>query len=592
MKRAYGKIVLVGWLMLTLGAPQAFARGFGGGFGGFRGGFGGGFGGGFAGGFRPGGLYAGFGGGGGIHAGGYYGGFGGAGIHTGGFGGGGFHTGGGFDAEGLGGSNLGGGQFRGGNLTGVSRGSNLENSRIGANRPLENRDQTFNRPSYSSRFGNESRSGLGTRSNLGSSLGNRTNLGSGVGNRDNLASGAQNRIGGNRVSLADRGGASNHSFIGDNVNIGNRAASLAGAGYRPSFYNHGWYHGYWNGHYGYAGGYWVRPYYWGLGAWGLGALLYGCGYLGYYNPYYALGDTNDVYNYGQPIPVDYSAQTAAATATEVSQNPQSDEAAPTPNPPEEQLDPAIAAFKKGDYDQALDLVNHGIQKSPADSVSHEFRALVLFATKDYKQAAATVHSVLAIGPGWDWTTLSSLYPSNDVYAQQLRDLESYVLDHLREGAAHFLLAYHYLTCGHVDSAVTQLKAVARLVPKDKVAADLLKMLSSPQDGDAPSAEQAQPQPAAKSIDQATLVGDWQAARDDGSKFELVLTKAGTFSWKFSQAEKHEDFGGTYSLESNLLVLQRKQGGALIGNVTPQQEGQFNFKMLGAPEGDPGLDFGK
>ncbi len=266
----------------------------------------------------------------------------------------------------------------------------------------------------------------------------------------------------------------------------------------PDYYNHGWYHGYWNGHYGYAGGYWVHPYYWGLGAWGLGALLYGCGYLSYYNPYYAVPDTTDVYDYGQPIPVDYSAQTAtAATGTEVAQNPQSDDAAPSPNPPEEQLDPAIAAFKKGDYDQALGLVDQAIQKSPADSVSHEFRALVLFARKDYKLAAATVHSVLAIGPGWDWTTLSSLYPSNDVYALELKDLESYVLDHPQDGAAHFLLAYHYLTCGHVDSAVTQLKAVARLVPNDKVAADLLKMLSSPQDGDAAPAEQPQPKPVGK-----------------------------------------------------------------------------------------------
>lgn len=595
MRQSYGKTVLVGWLVITLGAPQAFARGFGGG-GGFRGGFGGGFGGGFRGGFNPGGLYSGFGGGGGIHPGGFSGGFGSAGIHPGGFGGAGFRAGG-LGSGTYRGSSFGGGEFRGGNLNGVSRGSNLGGSltggRVTGGRSLESRPQTFNRPSYSSRFGNEARSGMGVRSNLNSGLGNRTNLGSGVGNRSNLGSGAQNRAGGNRVSLADRAGATNHSFIGNNVHIGNHAVDLAGAGYHPSYYNHGWYHGYWNGHYGggYGWGYWAHPYYWGMGAWGLGALMYGSGYLGYYNPYYVVDDATGVYDYAQPIPVDYSAPTAAATAT-AAPTAQSDDAAPTSNAAEQQLDPAIAAFKKGDYDQALDLVNQAIQKTPTDSVCHEFRGLVLFARRDYQQAAATVHSVLAIGPGWDWTTLSSLYPSNDVYSQQLKSLEGFVLDHPRDGAAHFLLAYHYLTCGHVDSAVTQLQAVIRLVPQDKVAADLLKMISPPQDDDKPSPETTQPKPAPKQIDQSTLVGGWQAARDDGSKFELELTQGGTFTWKFAQADKHENFEGTYSVDGNLLVLQRKQGGALIGQISPQDDGNFNFKMLGAPPEDLGLNFGR
>ena len=89
-----------------------------------------------------------------------------------------------------------------------------------------------------------------------------------------------------------------------------------------------------------------------------------------------------------------------------------------------------------------------------------------------------------------------------------------------------------------------------------------------------------------------LVGTWKATRDDGSNFELILTKEATFTWKFSQKEIAQEFGGKYKLEGNVLALERKEGGSLIAVVTPNGETKFNFKMLGAPGEDPGLDFGR
>ena len=93
---------------------------------------------------------------------------------------------------------------------------------------------------------------------------------------------------------------------------------------------------------------------------------------------------------------------------------------------DEVLNEADAAFKQNDYDKALDIVNQGITKYPDDAVLHEFRALVLFAKGDYQQSAATIHAVLAVGPGWDWTTLSSLYGNVGTYTEQLRALEAAV----------------------------------------------------------------------------------------------------------------------------------------------------------------------
>ena len=72
----------------------------------------------------------------------------------------------------------------------------------------------------------------------------------------------------------------------------------------------------------------------------------------------------------------------------------------------------------------------------------------VFALHRYKEAAATIYAVLSIGPGWDWTTLASLYPDIDVYTQQLRDLEQYVNVHRDEADASSCWRTSILTCGH------------------------------------------------------------------------------------------------------------------------------------------------
>ncbi|MBC8115053.1 MAG: tetratricopeptide repeat protein [Candidatus Saccharimonas sp.] len=454
-------------------------------------------------------------------------------------------------------------------------------------------------------------------------------MNTGRGSRDNTGAGIGS---GAQLTGASRARIAGQSLGGNTINLNNRDVNLGRNNYQPAFNRHSQYRGYWNGNYGggYGGGYgrgfgggsgsrlgiglnlgggyggygWgggyggygryggyrYRPLGWGLGAWGLGALAYNSGYLGYSNPYYdnsywSYGN----YNYSQPIPVAYyesPALTVVNAATSCEQS----------------LDDAIAAFKQNDYDAALDLVNKGLVQCPDDSVMHEFRALTLFAKGDYQQAASTIHSVLAVGPGWNWTTLSSLYPSVSVYTPQLRSLEAFTKQYPQDGAARFLLAYHYMADGYPDAAERQLRQVVKLVPNDRVAADMLRMVSNPSsDQPAETGQLPIPQPptesiptataTAKPIDPAMLVGTWGATRE-GSNFELTLKNDATFHWKFTQKETVQEFGGTYTVEGNILALERKDGGSLIAGVVPNGEQKFNFKLLGAPEEDPGLNFSK
>ncbi len=431
--------------------------------------------------------------------------------------------------------------------------------------------------------------------------------------------------------------------------IGNHAINLAGAGYHPSYYAHSWYHSPWSGNswgwgwglgsgfgfglgglgwgigvgsgWGYGGygggyggyggfgggyggygpyGYWGRPIGWVFGGWALGTMAYNSGYYAYNNPYYYPPVTQTVvYNYSNPIPV--ATNVGADPSVAVVDN--SDGPPPNPQADDPAFDAARAAFREGNYDAALANVDAAITKTPTDSVLHEFRALSLFAMQDYKQAAGVIHSLLAVGPGWDWTTMSGLYADPDAYTQQLRALEQYVLANPKAADAHFLLAYHYTTTSHSEAAANQLQQVVKLMPTDRLAGELLKMVQGPpkqeQPATPPGAEIAgapatppdgpQPDP----IDKDMLPGSWAASRPDGSNFSLKLTDDGKFTWKFAPPkQKGEEFGGTYSTEGPVLILQREAGGALAGTATFAGNDKFNFRMVGAPPEDKGLDFGK
>ncbi len=138
------------------------------------------------------------------------------------------------------------------------------------------------------------------------------------------------------------------------------------------------------------------------------------------------------------------------------------------------FDRARAAFKKNDYKAAMQAIDSAIELFPGDATFHEFRALCLFAMKDYQQAAATIYSVLAAGPGWNWETMIGLYGDAATHTAQLRALESYVVANPDDSAAAFLLAYQYMTMGHLDAAVKKWERVAKLLPEDELTAQLLE----------------------------------------------------------------------------------------------------------------------
>lgn len=575
-----------------------FARG------GFRGGGGGGggFGGGGGGGFRGGGGGGGFSGGGG---GGYRGG-GGGGFQGGGNrgGGGGFGGGGHSPSFSGGGSRPGGGGGFGGGGTrpgggGAGTRNPIAGGGAGGNRnPFDggNRNNfnggnrgNFDGGNRGNFNGNNNRGNFNNRGNINTgNVGNRTNVGgrTNIGNNTNIA----NKSGNFSGNTINRGGNTYNNFNrtgNNNWNHGAWNGNWAGGWHNGSWWN-GYAHGAWGAHP------WATAAAWGTAAWALGSIFYDCGYGGgggsYSNPYYSVDDSSTVYNYSQPIQSNYQPQPADAY--------EPPPVAPAVTESASLSDKAAEAFKAGDYAGAMTNIDAALKKNPKDAALHEFRALVLFATQKYDEAAGVLYAVLSAGPGWNWTTLSSLYPSVDTYTAQLRQLEQYVKANKNSAAGHFVLAYQYITCDHKEPAIRELKDVLMLQPKDDLSSKLITMLGGtpPAGGAAPTAQDgsASDTPAQQpaDVDGNKLIGDWTATRaTDNSKFDLKLTSDKKFTWGYTRGDKHNEFGGTWSMDGAVLVLVRADGGQMPGLVTLGSDG-FNYKMYGGPPDDKGLDFKK
>ncbi len=480
-----------------------------------------------------------------------------------------------------------------------------------------NRPNVGTRPSTGPVPGTGSRPNVGDRPNVANrpatadrpAVGNRPGVDSRPAGNNNVVNRGDNNIanrGNNNV--INRSGNNNVVNRGD-ININNRQNNFVGNrvdpgfGARPPAYNNwrgayggyhqGWVNGYWHGYHNGQGWNWgsfAAGTAVGVTAWGLGSSLFNWGYASYGNPYYGAAAA-------QPIviqqPVDGGAAqavTVPASTFDYSQ-PLDTQASP---PPADVADPAVAkfdsareSFKNGDYATALKLTDEALKTLPNDATLHEFRALTLFAVGQYEQAATPLYAVLSVGPGWDWTTMAGLYPSVDVYTQQVRALEQYIKKNPKSSSARFVLAYHYLTQGHNDSAVAQLREVLSLTPSDTLSAQLIKQLSPPGETPEPA-----PNPvAAASAKEGTITGSWKATPAKQTTINLNVRDDGTFTWKVTANGKPQDIAGNWSLTGGVLTLaQSGQGGALVGNVGWKDETHWNFHALGAPSDDPGLTF--
>jgi hypothetical protein len=224
----------------------------------------------------------------------------------------------------------------------------------------------------------------------------------------------------------------------------------------------------------------------------------------------------------------------------------------------------------------------------------------------YDEAATSLYPVLSIGPGWDWPTLIGLYSDVAVYTRELRALESYVQQNPQSAPAKFVLAYHYVTQGHVDAAIPELRDVVRLQPRDTNSAELLQQLqgtpaAAPASGVSTSPPPAAGMPAAGNpvptslVKESTLVGTWTGQPAPDATISLTLTGNGHFIWRVTNQGKTREFQGDRTFGNGILTLAKTGTDSeppMVGRVTSTDSDHFTFKLLAGPPSDPGLVFTK
>jgi tetratricopeptide (TPR) repeat protein len=260
------------------------------------------------------------------------------------------------------------------------------------------------------------------------------------------------------------------------------------------------------------------------------------------------------------------------------------------------FDAARDAFYQGNYSQALQQIDQAIKQMPNDAIAHQFRALALFALGKYKEAAAAIYLVTSAGPGWNWTTMSSLYGVAGDYEKQLRALEDYVRSNPKAAEGHFLLGYHYLTCGHANNAADQFRQVQAINPDDPLTKNLLAMLepakeTAPQTPPAAGGDAKPAREPVKTIPAASVAGTWTASAK-GAQFTMTLTTDGKFTWAYSRGSKREEVKGVFAMEENVIAMEPSNAAPMLAEITLGTDGKMKFQAIGAPKGDPGLEFVK
>jgi tetratricopeptide (TPR) repeat protein len=387
---------------------------------------------------------------------------------------------------------------------------------------------------------------------------------------------------GHTTGIGPNGAYGRTTAWGPNGNVWGRGAAVGpnGAvawGHGPAGYWSrswgGWYNGY-----GPAWGYGRWDYLWnqypvamafGCTMWGLNAVSYAMGIGTYSNPYYDSGSSYVAYD--EPITGDPSYETS-----------DSENADPATDPLTQTFDQARTAFHSDQFDQALQLTDQALKQAPRDAALNEFRSLCLFALGRYRESAATIHAVLAAGPGWDWTTMISLYSSADVYTEQLRKLEAAAAADPQSADTRFLLAYHYLTADHADAAVKMWQQVVQLQPNDKLSADLVQMYGPKQDVPPPTAASPPPDLDQPAYPLDKLAGMWKAKQGDG-EFDLTLNNDGSFTWSFTRDGMPQSVTGAYTVRGNNLAMQPDSGGTMLSTITLENDNTLAFAPVGEAE---------
>jgi thioredoxin-like negative regulator of GroEL len=136
---------------------------------------------------------------------------------------------------------------------------------------------------------------------------------------------------------------------------------------------------------------------------------------------------------------------------------------------------AKSAFRQGSYRDGAHLAAHAMIDEPKNPAVHLLFVLSMFAGGEYRGAAMEAHSVALLGKTPAWAEVFEFYGDPAPFTKQLRALEKFATEKPQQPEARFLLGFLYMVNGYRDAAKEQFLAALKLTPRDRVAAQLLRL---------------------------------------------------------------------------------------------------------------------
>lgn len=139
---------------------------------------------------------------------------------------------------------------------------------------------------------------------------------------------------------------------------------------------------------------------------------------------------------------------------------------------------AKSSFQNKKYLDAVAASTKWIELAPKSTDALQLRSLSYFAMGEFKLAARDAYTSILTGPIWTRVALKELYTDASGHTRDLSWLRAAADEQPQSLHVHFLLAYHNLLLGNLNSGAKNLETVLKIKPNEPVASRLLQVVST------------------------------------------------------------------------------------------------------------------
>ncbi len=88
------------------------------------------------------------------------------------------------------------------------------------------------------------------------------------------------------------------------------------------------------------------------------------------------------------------------------------------------------------------------------------------------------------------------------------------------------------------------------------------------------------------------MGTWVSDRGAEGNITFTMVKEGNYTWNYTKGKETTELKGTYGLDDKGLLVLTADDAQMVSEVSLKDDKQLKFVLVGAPDGDPGLEFTK